>query len=354
MALPQLSPGFDDGSAGGPSSGYARYSTGAASGAGRAASPARYAPPPRHASPQRHASPVRPPGADARRDSYRGSFIEQAASASWDDLRAPAAPYDDGAGGGRQSPAYGGRASPAFVPNLPPRLSQPEGMNAYAFPSAGSPQRRAPLERTHTEDTLTRFPAAVDPAEPELDEASYPRARSPYVAGALDFRERTPSMVPSGTPPAHAPRHPAAPAPLASTPPVDPYGKLAAGPGDLLPPVSAPRAQPQTPRYVTNPAPRAAYAAAAAPVPEEYCPECSMRDQEMADVDVTRPGIWERQSDAAYFDLMQREEEDEAMGIPPSDDPNVPRAHGDPLTERLLKMWLSVVWLLLRVLGAMC
>jgi hypothetical protein len=399
MAVP-LAPGYDDG----PSTSYARFSQYGAPEPPRAASPYRAGSPyaPRAGSPYgapRHASPQRP-------DSFRGSWATAA-----DDMRAPAAPYDDAGrqspaayGPGRQSPAYGGRQSPAsrgrqspaFTPNLPPRLSQPDlmtssrlsqpdgmtssrlsqleglpssrisqpdGMTAYAFPTTAT--HRSPLERNNTEDTFTRFPIAVDGAEPELDEASYPRARSPYVASPIQLaaslpRERTPSMVPNAQTPPHtlnaqtpphtynaptppfAPRHPSAPSSGSINGPiVDPYGKFAASPS----PVRLSAVVAAAPRYVTNPAPpaRAANAVYAPAAPEEVCPECSMRDQDMADVDVTSPGIWERESDAAYFDLVQREEEDEAAGFPPPDDPSIPRSQGDPLTERLLKTWLSVV-----------
>jgi hypothetical protein len=69
--------------------------------------------------------------------------------------------------------------------------------------------------------------------------------------------------------------------------------------------------------------------------------ECAMRDEEMADVDVTSPGVWDRESDADYRDLVQKEAEDEANGIPPS--PSRPQARGDRLTEKHVKVWLTLV-----------
>ena len=68
-----------------------------------------------------------------------------------------------------------------------------------------------------------------------------------------------------------------------------------------------------------------------------------MRDQDMADVDVTGPGVWERESDALYEDLLRREEEEEASGLPPPETASRPKARGDKLTEEHLKYWLSVV-----------
>ena len=71
--------------------------------------------------------------------------------------------------------------------------------------------------------------------------------------------------------------------------------------------------------------------------------ECAMRDQDMADVDVTSPGVWERESDAAYEDLCRREAE-EVSGMSSSDHSAPrPRARGDQLSEGNMKIWLSIV-----------
>ena len=70
--------------------------------------------------------------------------------------------------------------------------------------------------------------------------------------------------------------------------------------------------------------------------------ECAMRDQDMADVDVTSPGVWERSSDAAFEEMKQRELDDEANGIV-TDDTSRPRIRGGRLTEQNVKLWLSIV-----------
>lgn len=67
-----------------------------------------------------------------------------------------------------------------------------------------------------------------------------------------------------------------------------------------------------------------------------------MRDQDMADVDVTSPGIWDRASDVLFEELKEREREEEAAGIVSSDEKR-PRARGGKLTEQNLKLWLSIV-----------
>ena len=61
----------------------------------------------------------------------------------------------------------------------------------------------------------------------------------------------------------------------------------------------------------------------------------------MADVDVTSPGAWERDSDAYYHDLIRSEEEATSNGEPLPEDR--PRSTGDMLTETNLKVWLAMV-----------
>ncbi|KAI0305703.1 hypothetical protein B0F90DRAFT_1815286 [Multifurca ochricompacta] len=105
-----------------------------------------------------------------------------------------------------------------------------------------------------------------------------------------------------------------------------------------------PRVQAQLPTYITpTPAPNPINPVfTTQPLPaEEICVECAMRDQDMADVDVTSPGIWARESDVHYEDLVRRELEDEAIGILPQE-PQRLRARGGRLTEANLKLWLSL------------
>jgi hypothetical protein len=76
---------------------------------------------------------------------------------------------------------------------------------------------------------------------------------------------------------------------------------------------------------------------------EEVCLECAMRDQDMADVDVTTRGVWDRESDVFYTDLVQMEEQARSTGTPLPSDPNRPNALGDILSEANLKVHLSMV-----------
>lgn len=64
----------------------------------------------------------------------------------------------------------------------------------------------------------------------------------------------------------------------------------------------------------------------------------------MADVDVTSPGVWARESDVAYEELLRREDEEGSAGTMPEEvDIERPRARGGRLTEQNLKLWLSLV-----------
>ncbi|KAH0827738.1 Mnd1 family-domain-containing protein [Lanmaoa asiatica] len=114
-----------------------------------------------------------------------------------------------------------------------------------------------------------------------------------------------------------------------------------------IPISSTPRAYPQHPTYITP--------AAAAPDPinpilspnppqaqEEICVECAMRDQDMADVIVIGPGIWDRESDVLFEELLRREEEEETSGVLPSECSSRPRARGGRLTEQNLKLWTTM------------
>ncbi|THH30800.1 hypothetical protein EUX98_g3380 [Antrodiella citrinella] len=159
------------------------------------------------------------------------------------------------------------------------------------------------------------------------------------------YRDRSSSMMPS------TPRHPSLPSagvgnvgPGSST--LSPIVPLSAGPSynpaSMVIPISPkPRAYPQHPTFINPSFATPAYAPPQMPK-EEVCVECSMRDQDMADVDVTGPGVWERESDVMYEDLIRREEEGETSGKSSSDHSSRPRAKGGPLTEGNMKLWLSM------------
>jgi hypothetical protein len=155
-----------------------------------------------------------------------------------------------------------------------------------------------------------------------------------------------------------SPRHPSLPAAgigagtAASGNPPSPIVPMSAGPSyspaaaaaSMAIPISPkPRAFAQQPTYINPPSANPVYAPPQVPR-EEICVECAMRDQDMADVDVTSPGVWERESDALYEELLKREELEEMAGFSTLPENNSrPRAKGHNLTVENLKMWMSVV-----------
>ncbi|CUA66900.1 hypothetical protein RSOLAG22IIIB_00350 [Rhizoctonia solani] len=75
---------------------------------------------------------------------------------------------------------------------------------------------------------------------------------------------------------------------------------------------------------------------------EEVCVECMMRDRDMADVDVTSRGIWARESDVWYEELVRREEEETRSGMLPDPQRRRTPARGTPLTEANLRIWTQM------------
>lgn len=123
-----------------------------------------------------------------------------------------------------------------------------------------------------------------------------------------------------------------------------------------IPISSTPRVYPQHPTYITpaaaTPDPINPILSPNPPQPqEEVCVECAMRDQDMADVVVVGPGIWDRESDVLFEELLRREEEEEAAGILHSECSTRLRARGGRLTEQNLKLWATMVSVLVYVLA---
>lgn len=202
------------------------------------------------------------------------------------------------------------------------------------------PQRATP-SRASEETRPTAVDSAQDPPKN--------RSGTPQAALRNTSKERPSSLMPS------TPRHPSLPAAgigasshnLNGTSFHPPIMPLSASPG-YTPPVSPKhRVYAQQPTYITpTPAPNPINPvfSPTSPVPqEEICLECAMRDQDMADVDVTSPGVWDRESDVHYNELLREEQEEEVTGAVNLDEASRPRATGDRLTEQNLKIWLSMV-----------
>lgn len=229
----------------------------------------------------------------------------------------------------------------------------PRGSLSYALPPGAT---RRVVERYSLDDAGESPPPAgsAETRQTGVDSNNQvPRSRSgtPQPSHPQSTsQDRPQSLLPN------APRHPSLPAagvgsglPSASNnnqqlPPLMP---LAASPNYTPPVAPRNRTYPQQPTYITptnsmNPV-NPVYSPKPPKQPqEEVCVECAMRDQEMADVDVTTPGAWDRASDAAFEDLKRRELEDEANGIV-NIDPKRPRIRGGRLTEQNLRLWLSIV-----------
>ncbi|KAJ7783179.1 hypothetical protein B0H16DRAFT_1495735 [Mycena metata] len=202
------------------------------------------------------------------------------------------------------------RARRAVIPPHHAATAPPDAQSQKSAQSQDPPRStavRRVVERYSLEDTSPRAPSrASAETRPTAFESIPDPAKSPLPA----------SLLPS------APRHPALPA-LG-------VGSTSSKPNPIMPLSASPGYNPP-PTYITPPA---------APNPV-VCVECAMRDQDMIDVDVTTAGVWERESDAAFEDLLRRELEDEASGVV-SEDTSRTRARGGLLTEQNLKVWLSV------------
>ena len=128
--------------------------------------------------------------------------------------------------------------------------------------------------------------------------------------------------------------------------PLPPIIPLSASP-TYAPPVSPNlRVYAQQPTYVNQANTGNTVYTPIVPQQEEVCVECAMRDRDMADVDVSSPGVWDRASDVLFEDLKRREIEEEGAGIV-NNDPGRPRIKGGRLTEQNVKLWLSIVRLFL-------
>lgn len=210
---------------------------------------------------------------------------------------------------------------------------------SYALPPGAA---RRVVERYSLEDNSQRAPSrASAETRPTIVNPTQDNSRN---AGSQGLRQTQPQEHPASTL-TTTPQHPMLPE---GAGPSNNYSimPLSASPSYNPPIAPKHRAYAQQPTYITPPTTPTPIKTVYSPRPppqEEVCVECAMRDQDMADVDVTSPGAWERESDAVFEDLKRRELEDEAKGLVTIDDPTRPRIKGGRLTEQNVKLWLSVV-----------
>lgn len=235
----------------------------------------------------------------------------------------------------------------APVPSAPSHSPEHlRGSLSYALPPGAT---RRVVERYSLDNTEQQPPESAETRQTGPDSINQmSRSRSGTPQPTLPpsvSQDRPQSLLPN------TPRHPSLPAAgIGSTSAsgtsagrLTPTMPLAASPNYIPPVAPRNRAYPQQPTYITTAAPvNSVFPPPLRPLQEEVCVECAMRDQEMADVDVTSPGVWERASDAVLEDLKQRELEDEARGVV-NNDPSRPRIRGGRLTEQNLRLWLSIV-----------
>ena len=225
--------------------------------------------------------------------------------------------------------------SPELAPTDSP-AQQPTPPQSFVGPSPVHVKQPSDDKTPEPADPATRFSNPETPAPARKSSQLYGSWQStksygqdpPPSRGSLS---QQPGFQSSGSFGGYPPQQ------LSDNPPINTSSSIP------MPLSSNPRAVPQSPKYVNSPpngTKKPIYAKPHIPR-EEVCLECAMRDQDMADVDVTSPGAWERDSDVHYTDLIRSEEEAISDGAPLPEDR--PRSTGDMLTETNLKLWLSVV-----------
>ncbi|KIK67436.1 hypothetical protein GYMLUDRAFT_55203 [Collybiopsis luxurians FD-317 M1] len=205
----------------------------------------------------------------------------------------------------------------------------------------------SPLQKVPSRNGASDIQSSPEPSKSAVSYSLPQNNRRVVERYSLDEQEPT-APKPSDIPTSLFPRHPAAP--TASGPsningPAAPLIMPLSASPTYSPPVSTrQRAYPQQPTYIQNVSPNPVNPVYMPnnPPAEEVCIECAMRDQDMADVDVTSPGVWDRESDVHYEELKRKEAEEEASGIINIEGPPRPKAAGGKLTEQNIKLWLSV------------
>ncbi|KAI0051907.1 hypothetical protein FA95DRAFT_1602388 [Auriscalpium vulgare] len=229
-------------------------------------------------------------------------------------------------------PAYQAGRPDFQASSSPPRNDSP---TPHTLPSASPPRVNEQYSAAELFPTSPASSGDANKPQPAANSRSLQESpvaqRGPWPA-PMDETQQEPY-----------PNRPPAP----QTPTLSPSPAMMTGPQSYTSPITIPvspnlRAPAQQPTYITPAAsPNAMNPIFSTPAQgEEVCVECAMRDQDMVDVDVTSHGIWARESDVAYEELLRRELEEEDLGVPATDDR--PRARGGRLSEPNMKLWLSL------------
>ncbi|RDX55187.1 hypothetical protein OH76DRAFT_1372879 [Lentinus brumalis] len=285
------------------------------------------------------------PGTSPPQKAWLGENIAAEPVDGWDPSRSgptTAVLEAQSSGAGLTSPADGNAPVGSYFPDLP-------AANGSSNDPSADPRRQfADLPRRSPD--MGQRSSSARPNGDQYDSNASGSPRNANLSLPPGVGPNTP-VLSSGA--ASSPRHPSLPAAGIGAGPsssgMSPIVPLSAGPtynptAMQIPISPKPRAYAQHPTYITPasaPAMQPSFSPPQVPK-EEVCVECAMRDQDMADVDVTSPGVWDRESDVLYEELCRREAEEEVSGRASSDSHHRPRARGGPLTEENLKFWLSI------------
>jgi len=255
------------------------------------------------------------------------------------------------------------------TPLRSPAFDSPIQESPSEYPGRSSVRSRPSTTSNDDEDKQTKSPSLATTPNP-VQRPSNDTQQTPVTVGQQQYTPRTPSHNPPQPLGTSGPRHPQAPSRSQPTTAQNRQSGISqpsiySQQPKVLPPGAAPPTTQQTPvrpaqpfngPYPTMYSPQHmqnVYKPQIAGPQEEVCIECMMRDRDMADVDVTGLGVWERESDIALRELIEREDEDERRwyeehatelahtghGLRPPKR----KSKGHRLTEQNLKIWLTMV-----------
>ena len=206
-----------------------------------------------------------------------------------------------------------------------PNPTQRPSNDTQQTPVTVGQQQYTPRSPPHNPSQAVGISGPRHPQAPSRSQPTNTQNRQSGVSQSNMYSQQPQVLPPGAAPPT---------AVQASVRPAQPFN----GPyPSMIPPQ-----QMQNPYRLQNAAPQ-----------EEICIECMMRDRDMADVDVNSPGVWERESDVALRELIEREDETErrwyeehATELAQSGHglrPPKRKSKGHRLTEQNLKIWLTMV-----------
>ena len=255
------------------------------------------------------------------------------------------------------------------TPRRSPIYDSPMQDSPSEYLRRSSLRSRPSTKSNDEEDKQVKSPSLATTPNP-IQRPLNDTQQTPVTLGQQQYIPRTPPHNPQQAVGISGPRHPQAPSRPQPTNAQNRQSGISqpsiySQQPQVLPPGAAPPTAQQTPirpaQPLNGPYPsmfppqqmQNVYRPQNAVPQEEVCIECMMRDRDMADVDVTGLGVWERESDVALRELIEREDEDERRwyeehatelaqtghGLRPPKR----KSKGHRLTEQNLKIWLTMV-----------